>query len=192
MQFGKSFEKYIPEEIKNLTKEGIKAFLDAYVLGDGTIKTTRVKLKGQKNPGISRNISTSSKRIADDLTEIILKAGYSVSYRLEKTKGKMVKFKNGDYTINHDTWRINIKTSHRVQIAKKEEFEYSGRVYCVSVPNQTILVRSNGKVLFIGNCRCRWMTINPEYQYVDKDGQIHLRVEDEDSWQTWYKGNIEQ
>lgn len=39
------------------------------------------------------------------------------------------------------------------------------------------------------SCRCRWIRINPEYQYVNKDGQIKLRVENEDEWQEWYEEN---
>jgi hypothetical protein len=42
----------------------------------------------------------------------------------------------------------------------------------------------------MGNCRCRWVHINPQYQYV-KDGIIHLRVENGDEWQEWYDENIE-
>lgn len=39
-------------------------------------------------------------------------------------------------------------------------------------------------------CRCRWILINEEYQYVNEDGQLKLRVEDEDAWEKWYKENI--
>ncbi|MDQ7818646.1 MAG: hypothetical protein RDU14_16595 [Melioribacteraceae bacterium] len=39
------------------------------------------------------------------------------------------------------------------------------------------------------NCRCRWIRINPEYQYVNKDGQIKLRVENDDEWHEWYEDN---
>lgn len=40
------------------------------------------------------------------------------------------------------------------------------------------------------HCRCRWIHINPEYQFVDKDSQLRLRVEDEDAWQLWYNEEI--
>lgn len=42
------------------------------------------------------------------------------------------------------------------------------------------------------NCRCRWVHINPEYQYVNKENQIKLRVENEDEWEEWYNDNIKQ
>lgn len=188
-KFGKSWTKYIPDEVKNLSKEGLRTFLDAYVLGDGSIKTNNT-LPGQKNPSISRTISTSSKQLADDLTEVILKAGFGVSYRLDKTKGKEVNFRNGTYTINHDTHIINIKTSKYVQKFDIEENQYKGQVYCVSVPNETILVRSNGKVLWIGNCRCRWSRIDPEFQWIDENGKIRLSVEDREKHKQWYDREI--
>ena len=33
-----------------------------------------------------------------------------------------------------------------------ETVSWKGKVYCVSVPNQTLLVRRNGKTVFSGNC----------------------------------------
>jgi|GEM_PF-2121398 len=42
------------------------------------------------------------------------------------------------------------------------------------------------------SCRCRWIRINPKYQWVDKDNQIKLRAEDEDKWQNWYDDEIIQ
>lgn len=155
-KFGYSYEKYIPEELKNLNKEAINCFIDAYVLGDGHIGIKNT-LEGQKTDSISRSIFTSSKRLADDLTEIILKAGYSVSYKLLKYKGKEVKHKNGNYVGNHDIWKVNIKNSKFVisNHLKLKKEKYKGKVYCVSVPNETILVRKDGKVYWSGNCLCR-------------------------------------
>jgi hypothetical protein len=37
-----------------------------------------------------------------------------------------------------------------------------------------------------GECRCRYVTINPEYQWID-EGRIRLRVENENSWKKWYR-----
>lgn len=197
MAVGRSADqKYIPNKVKNLSKKGILAFIDAYILGDGTIKNSGKKLKGQKKDSISKVIFTSSKQIADDFTEIILKAGYSVSYKLMEVKGKKQKFKNGEYTINHNVYKITVKNSKHIQKFETEKYEYSGKVFCVSVPNETILVRSNGKVLWIGNCRCRWIKFNPKFQYV-KDGELRLKVENEDEWKEFYdtivdKYNLDQ
>lgn len=190
MQFNHQPERFIPEDIKELSKEGLMSFIDAYLLGDGSVSKPKMTLSKQKTPSFAKVIFTSSKQIADDFTEILLKAGYSVSYKLLRTKGKEQKFKNGTYTINHDTWVVSIKNSKHVSVFEKIYTEFTGNVYCVSVPNETILVRSNGKVLFIGNCRCRWIYFNPQYQWIDEDKQIRLRVEDEEGWRKWYENNI--
>lgn len=182
--------RYIPKEIKNMSKKGLRTFLSAYVLGDGTIKNSGKKLKGQKTDSIGRVIFTSSKKMADDLTEVIMKAGFSVSYKLITSKGKKQKFRNGEYIINHDIYRISIKNSKHVNKFDIKKYDYNGKTYCVSVPNETILVRNNGKVLWVGNCRCRWVVINTEYQFIDKDGQLRMRVEDEDAYREWYDREI--
>jgi hypothetical protein len=39
------------------------------------------------------------------------------------------------------------------------------------------------------DCHCRWIKINPKYQYV-QDGTIKMRVQDEDEWENWYINNI--
>ena len=41
-------------------------------------------------------------------------------------------------------------------------------------------------------CRCRWIVINPEYQWVDKEGRIRLRVEDEKQHREWYDKILER
>lgn len=35
------------------------------------------------------------------------------------------------------------------------------------------------------HCRCRWIKFNPKFQYV-KDGEVKLKVENEDEWQEFY------
>lgn len=42
------------------------------------------------------------------------------------------------------------------------------------------------------SCRCRWIYINPEYQFIDEDGQLRLRVEDEDAHAEWYSALLNQ
>lgn len=34
-------------------------------------------------------------------------------------------------------------------------------------------------------CRCRYMRINPEFQWVDEDDRMRLRAEDESGWRKW-------
>jgi len=189
-KFGKSYEKYIPEIIKAMSKEAINIFLDAYILGDGHIKISN-GLNQQKKDSVGRIIFTSSKRLSDDLAELILKSGCSVSYKLIKTKGLTTKFKNGDYVCNHNMHHIVLKTSKYVTDYKKEVVNYNDYVYCVTVPNETLLVRSNGKVLFSGNCRCLWVSFDPNIFFADKRGQFIPKTSDNKAkWEDWYSKNI--
>jgi hypothetical protein len=34
-------------------------------------------------------------------------------------------------------------------------------------------------------CRCRWIRINPNEQYVDKEGRMRMRIEDQEEWNKW-------
>lgn len=161
--FGKSYQKYVPDEIKNTTKENIRHFIDYYRMGDGSVQ----KVSGYNNAEGYKfrdylTISTSSKRMADDLGELIIKVGKRPSYRLSKTKGTQAKFRNGTYTINHDTWIITecynqysqfVMNEKRTRIVR-EYIDYSDVVYCVELEKfHTLLVRYNGKVTWCGNCR---------------------------------------
>lgn len=36
------------------------------------------------------------------------------------------------------------------------------------------------------SCRCKYMRLTAQFQYIDKNGILRLRVEDEDEWREWY------
>lgn len=159
-QFGKSSSKYIPDEIKELSSEYLRIFLDAYLYGDGTIKKGK-QWKGSQFKD-SKIYFTSSNKMSGDLGELIIKCGKSVSYYLQKCKGKQVEFRNGTYTINNNCWRIH-ELQHEHKIFKKEhveETDYNGFVYDVELAKYHILlVRRNGKVCWSGNCRCSFTEV---------------------------------
>lgn len=163
IRFGKSHEKYVPEEVKELSPIYIKEFLDAYTMGDGHIKKGK-KWKGSQF-GDSIILSTSSKRMAADLGELIIKVGKSVSYQKLNIKGKKCEFANGTYTINHDVWMIFILNSRYrfFEHAFVTEVNYDDFVYDIEVPkNHTILTRRNGKVVWGSNCRCCLLPVIPD------------------------------
>jgi len=162
LQFGKCNEKYVPEIIKELPPDKIKIFLNAYELGDGSRRNNGTRFK---NARFKDDVEyfTSSKRLADDLGELILKAGYRPSYKLQKSAGKTVKFKNGNYETNHDIWRIRRCNSLTTSLLKKEVVQYNDYVYDVELPKwHVLLVRRNGKVVWSGNCKCYLTDIYPE------------------------------
>jgi len=153
IQFGKSFEKYVPQIIKDLSSKYIKLFLDMYCFGDGTVKKGKYWKGGQFRNG--RTFCTSSKRLADDTGELILKIGHHPSYRFDKTKGKEVKFRNGIFKLNTDMYRINDCYSPYASHYKINEIPYNGKVYDIELPkNHIFYVKRNGKCVWGSNCRC--------------------------------------
>jgi len=155
-QFGKSFEKYVPVEIKEMSKDNIREFLDAYLLGDGYIIPKHKFENGYESNEI-KSYMTSSKKMADDLGELILKIGHYPSFTLEKRKGKEVEFRNGIFKLNTDIYYVRELESEYFTFHKKHlnKEQYKGFIYCVEVPKyNTLWIRRNGKTVWAGNCRC--------------------------------------
>lgn len=145
-KFGKCNNKFVPNYIKELSPRQIEIFLSAYILGDGSIhKRTK-----------QRTISTTSKIMADDLSELILKCGnYSIISEI-KNKGTEMSVRGGKkYTRNHNQFVISErKESGEFWLLNKhiKKENYNGKVYCVTTPNHTIYVRRNGKAIWSANC----------------------------------------
>lgn len=165
--FGKSWEKYVPEIIKNSNKEVIKIFLDAYCLGDGSVRPPR---------GLgtlhTRCFRTSSSGMAADIGELILKIGRKPSYL--KSKTRTIKHLNGIYTTKHPCWTVSdnkILTSN-LECTSKTKVDYDGYVYDVELEKwHTLFVRRNGKVLLSGNCRHVMVYVPKGYGY-DSAGRL--------------------
>ena len=143
-QFGKSKDKYIPIEIKNLKPERLKILLDSLLHGDGHRYTNHKYIND------SFSYYTISKQLADDVQEMAIKIGYFS--QIYKRIFKNIKC-NSIYRITvtenkNSHWRIKSKSRKN-----KNEIYYNGNIYCVSVPNEVILVRRNGKPIFTGNSK---------------------------------------
>lgn len=151
LRFGKHDNKYVPSVIKTLPREDICEFLDAYVHTDGyTAKESTINGHVRKP---HKTLFTTSKRMESDLCELALKGGFRPKVDIVKSRGKSVKFKNGVYKINHDVFVVHLNARTTITHTKKNIVPYSGYVYCVEVPNHTLLVRRNGRIMWCGNCR---------------------------------------
>ena len=131
---GHSWEKYIPDEILNMSKRQLEIFWRFYMLGDGCYSNGR------------ESISTVSKRMADGLQEIAQKLGYSSGVYAEVPTGDTVMSDGRVIKLE------NKRTSYRIElrVATEQRFdvacvEYDRNVYCVKVPNETLYVRRNGR-----------------------------------------------
>ena len=143
-------KKRIPDFVKSLTPELIDVFLDAYRLCDGG------EHKGQKL------YFTTSKGLADDVQELVFKAGRLANIRKREVAGTTMTVGDKTYTRNHDTYVIGevdkhdrfwFETGSRAD-RNFSRVPYDGMVYDVTVPNHTVYVRRNGKPFWSSNC-CR-------------------------------------
>ena len=132
--------KYIPDFVKDLSSRQLRIFLKAYIYGDGW---------PTKNSYV---ISTSNPRLRDDLEEVILKAGYSFS-ETEIPSRKHFFPKNKKEYLLKKNWRIYILKRRRAIIQRKHisRLQYSGKVWCVTIPSGLILAKRKGKILWTGN-----------------------------------------
>ena len=159
--FGRQSVRYIPDYMLNETPEIIRIFLDAFRIGDGT---TRKNISKSNIASTCKLYFTSSKKLAEQIGECILKVGKYPAFTLNKTKGKLQKHKNGEYICNHDIWNIrenNSKMSyHNISPSIKHRGiqnriveNYNDFVYCLELEKYHImLVRRNGKIAWCGNC----------------------------------------
>jgi ribonucleoside-triphosphate reductase len=158
-QFGNKYQKFIPKEIKKLSKRQLKILFDWLVKGDGHIRKTTGQI----------NYWTASKRLADDLQEIILKLGWIGVLTPQKKKISQIK---GRDVVARTIYLIEVhqKTKHFVFNKKRviKRIDYEGKIYCCEVPNHTVFVRRNGKVSWCGNS-IGVVTINlPRIGYLSK------------------------
>jgi len=128
----KSIYKFVPKFIKELDVDLIREFVDALWKGDGTYYITK---NGEKK---YLKYITKSKRLAEDVAELLLKLGYAVTIHRDKA---------------NDTYQVIPSERYRFPMMCKEPklVHYRGKIWCVTVPNGTVIVERNGKVVVSGN-----------------------------------------
>jgi nucleoside-diphosphate-sugar epimerase/intein/homing endonuclease len=130
--FAGSVDTPIPVQIKQLQTDVLEELL-----------STLIKANGRTQPGEreSSQYFTPSERVADDVQEIAVKCGYAATVSHQPT---------------YDRYVVSIAEETRVQAndagTTDERIQYSGKVYCVTVPGDGIVyVRRNGKPVWSGN-----------------------------------------
>ncbi len=131
-QFGHAHEKFVPEEVLNLSARQSEIFWHYYWLGDGYADRQR--------------ICTSSPRMADDLQVLAQRMGKWATVSVEKSE-RIACLPDGhliDQSKCHPKYKIALQ-SHSASQWHASPVSYNGFVYCVSLPNETMYVRRNGK-----------------------------------------------
>lgn len=107
----------------------------------------------------NRHIVTSSKQMADDLSEIILKCGYRPSLKIIDKRGitTFSRKRNKSFTTRHLIYKVGILISkHFNSIHKHFNVidNWKGEVGCLQLKkNSTLYIRRNGQSIWSGNCR---------------------------------------
>lgn len=119
---------HLPQWLKNQPTEILRIVLDVLIRGDGW------------RSGRGFGYRSISRQLAADVCEIAQKCGFGIT-----TSGRMANGKP-DYSVQIRTVQ-NTPTLN----TPPEEREYSGRIYCCTVPNGLIYVRTNGKAFWSHN-----------------------------------------
>lgn len=127
-------DKTLGPDLMRMNGHQARVFLEEYVWADGCKQTQR-----------SSQIATNNTKIKDSMQELAARAGY----RSTVCRGKPKKEAPSAERI----WYITFNTRDTVSIRKESvsEVDYEGQVWCVTVPNHTLMVRRNGKVFITMN-----------------------------------------
>ncbi|MDG7008681.1 MAG: DEAD/DEAH box helicase [Nitrososphaerota archaeon] len=148
LRFGVAQEKYVPEYVKDLPPDQIEVFLHSFRLGGGN----------RGRDGASPVFGTASKRLADDIQELLLKSGTS---SLVRTRGfarsRGVPDGHG-IASKHPLYQVVGRrcSEHDIDTRKPSkpviERTTGETVYCLTLPKYHLLyVRRNGKAFWCGN-----------------------------------------
>src|ERR1035437_5813496 len=151
--FGKSHDKYLPREVLDLSQRQLAIFWEFYWLGDGTMSRDQA------------TVATASRLMADGLQEVLQKIGYSASATLGKD----------------EIYHLGVRKTDYPEYNVSEE-QYSGHVYCVTVPNGVVYVRRNGHPIWSGNSpayqQYLWGVPRSEYLAIMTDADLETMAAD--------------
>jgi phosphoribosylamine-glycine ligase len=149
---GGSWEKSVPDYIKNGSKEIIEAFLEGYALGDGNTQANGFRI-----------FYTTSKKLSDDVQELLLKIGRVGMVKSRDRIGRQNMLACGRTITSR---RISYEVVERVQkvsgwLDKRDRSTemYAGKVYCAEVPGHVMYVRRNGKPMWCGNTVIKYVEL---------------------------------
>ena len=186
LNLGKSYEKYIPLDLKEYGPIYLKIFLDAFLFGDGH---SRIQQNGFNSINSTERIYyTSSKKLADDICEIILKIGKRPSMHQHHKKAKFI-IRGKEYMTKHPVYTIRECNSNcfiaghpngrKSRNVPYEFVDYNGMVYCVTLQkNHIIYIRRNGKCSWTGNCEdaiAEWIKYGENEKKMPKNWKDLLR-----------------
>lgn len=129
--FGGEKDRYIPREVLDMPPSLLRVFLDALT-------------EGEEGPFV-----TPSRRLADDVQEAATKIGIASDVTREELNGGEVLYRVEMIEESPSAWANDPSSDQGAE----RWVDYDGLVHCVTVPNDIVFVRRNGKAVFSGNSR---------------------------------------
>lgn len=133
----------IPEEVFHLwSLREREALLDGLMVGDGT-------------SGVNgRTYYSSSRRLIDDVQRLLIHLGRQGRVRRISEAGDQRSIRGIDFVATKPGYSIheNISDTATIETDRIEQVDYAGMVYCLTVPNGTLLTRRAGIPFWAGNC----------------------------------------
>lgn len=148
-KLGICYDKYIPFDFKQQSKDTLRVFYDWFVMGDGRGRGSSA------DNYYTDDVFSTSKRLVMDLNEIQLKIGYCGAYHEENRQfdrlieGRLIEGKN--CSNMHFTYR-SLSNNILIGKLKFDEVDYDGMVYCVEVENHDFYTMDHyGHCVWSGN-----------------------------------------
>ncbi len=154
-----SYQKKIPSFIKNLPPYRLRILIDSYNNGDASWSP-------KENPFYVQD-GTVSKQLADDLQEIMFKAG------LTPTKSKFRK--DNQYMVNCNITKNGKGRFTRIKPGHVRKEHYNGKVWCLTTSTGFFVTRRKGHIAISGNsyefygATSRIHNIAPEIEQIGKE-----------------------
>jgi hypothetical protein len=132
------YNKHVPRWVLELPADKLKILLKALVNGDGSV---------QKNKYTTRyKYYTSSKQLADDVSEMVYKIGFVPNlYTTKRSESK----EHREYVVGWSNSKFGNFPDIRNRMIMREH--YNGKVWCFTVPTGLFVTRRNGKITIQGN-----------------------------------------
>ncbi|MGI0028865.1 MAG: phosphoribosylglycinamide synthetase C domain-containing protein [Nitrososphaera sp.] len=147
VSFGKAYQKSIPRFIKELSPRQIGIFLDWFALGDGTMMKNGFRI-----------FYTSSRKLADDIQELLLKVSRVGTVKTRERYGR-IWIRDHFATATRPQYEVIERVRKLDSWLDKRDIrivDYDGKVYCATVKNHIMYVRRNGKPYWCGNTSMLW------------------------------------
>jgi hypothetical protein len=153
-QLGNSHEKHLPADVKSWSPRLLDILMTWMLKGDGRNRKTWDK------ESIIRELSTTSKQLADDAFEVFLKLGSGATIHTYSQIDRPAPGFNetGRMILAENSAPMNIVAEHGSRsmsldwrFMRAEKFEFNDRVYCITTKNGNWLMRQNGCTCWTGN-----------------------------------------